>query len=104
MRPPLWETTATLPGWVGGAPLDRKSTRLNSSHTVISYAVFCLKKKMAEKAQHLRAPDVYPRVQLQDEGELATPGRYDYCANRGDLFMREVSHEQRDRDSARRQR
>src|SRR5436190_24190469 len=27
--------------WVG----DRKSTRLNSSHTVISYAVFCLKKK-----------------------------------------------------------
>src|SRR5438132_1616856 len=26
---------------------DRKSTRLNSSHTVISYAVFCLKKKMA---------------------------------------------------------
>src|SRR5438034_10556370 len=28
-----------------GAQLDRKSTRLNSSHTVISYAVFCLKKK-----------------------------------------------------------
>src|SRR2546426_6727398 len=27
------------------APLDRKSTRLNSSHLVISYAVFCLKKK-----------------------------------------------------------
>src|SRR5438132_13584851 len=30
-------------GFVSG--LDRKSTRLNSSHTVISYAVFCLKKK-----------------------------------------------------------
>src|SRR5215204_7291409 len=29
---------------------DRKSTRLNSSHTVISYAVFCLKKK--KKQQH----------------------------------------------------
>src|SRR5437588_11122216 len=27
---------------------DRKSTRLNSSHTVISYAVFCLKKKNSE--------------------------------------------------------
>src|SRR5256885_13296641 len=27
------------------SPLDRKSTRLNSSHLVISYAVFCLKKK-----------------------------------------------------------
>src|SRR5947207_12596294 len=29
----------------GPAAQDRKSTRLNSSHTVISYAVFCLKKK-----------------------------------------------------------
>src|SRR5438034_5251295 len=29
---------------------DRKSTRLNSSHTVISYAVFCLKKKKKNKA------------------------------------------------------
>src|SRR5256885_10461228 len=31
------------------APLDRKSTRLNSSHLVISYAVFCLKKKKKKK-------------------------------------------------------
>src|SRR5438034_8233336 len=31
--------------------LDRKSTRLNSSHTVISYAVFCLKKKKKKKRQ-----------------------------------------------------
>src|SRR5438034_7237924 len=29
--------------------VDRKSTRLNSSHTVISYAVFCLKKKKKKK-------------------------------------------------------
>src|SRR5947207_13521541 len=49
---------ATLPGRKSGAARqkteraeidnphpDRKSTRLNSSHTVISYAVFCLKKK-----------------------------------------------------------
>src|SRR5260221_2226790 len=28
---------------------DRKSTRLNSSHTVISYAVFCLKKKKGSR-------------------------------------------------------
>src|SRR2546430_13034199 len=33
----------TLEYWV--APSDRKSTRLNSSHSQISYAVFCLKKK-----------------------------------------------------------
>src|SRR5260221_4704846 len=32
-----------------GIPIDRKSTRLNSSHTVISYAVFCLKKKKKKK-------------------------------------------------------
>src|SRR5438034_7564988 len=31
------------------ARADRKSTRLNSSHTVISYAVFCLKKKKKKK-------------------------------------------------------
>src|SRR5438445_3986294 len=36
--------TASLPMW-GAANLDRKSTRLNSSHANISYAVFCLKKK-----------------------------------------------------------
>src|SRR5438552_4464942 len=33
-----------------GLVLDRKSTRLNSSHQIISYAVFCLKKK--KKKQH----------------------------------------------------
>src|SRR5690606_40902395 len=31
--------------WGGELPTDRKSTRLNSSHVKISYAVFCLKKK-----------------------------------------------------------
>src|SRR5436190_7615989 len=31
---------------------DRKSTRLNSSHTVISYAVFCLKKKKVYGSPH----------------------------------------------------
>src|SRR2546426_6187377 len=32
-----------------GSSTDRKSTRLNSSHLVISYAVFCLKKKKKQK-------------------------------------------------------
>src|SRR5207248_8781476 len=36
---------ALLVAGVGRAHLDRKSTRLNSSHRTISYAVFCLKKK-----------------------------------------------------------
>src|SRR5260221_10324379 len=39
---PTRRRTAQCHLGVGG---DRKSTRLNSSHTVISYAVFCLKKK-----------------------------------------------------------
>src|SRR5260221_9721852 len=44
----------------GAGRTDRKSTRLNSSHTVISYAVFCLKKKkpldipLTAEAQHLQ--------------------------------------------------
>src|SRR5256886_12333797 len=36
------------------AALDRKSTRLNSSHSQISYAVFCLKKKKNHDAATLR--------------------------------------------------
>src|SRR2546427_8575511 len=32
---------------------DRKSTRLNSSHSQISYAVFCLKKKKKNKQKHI---------------------------------------------------
>src|SRR5947208_10507164 len=35
---------------------DRKSTRLNSSHQIISYAVFCLKKKRTYRCDHERRP------------------------------------------------
>src|SRR5688572_31286152 len=35
--------------FVNRKPIDRKSTRLNSSHSQISYAVFCLKKKKKKK-------------------------------------------------------
>src|SRR5947208_12502796 len=56
-------TITTMP--VGGTPfytaaifdtgsqanIDRKSTRLNSSHQIISYAVFCLKKKKMNRLQ-----------------------------------------------------
>src|SRR5690625_6675094 len=41
----LWQTH-----WLTGGGLDRKSTRLNSSHVAISYAVFCLKKKKDRQA------------------------------------------------------
>src|SRR5215203_599043 len=45
-HPPLGDPRAHVLRLVGGLLLeDRKSTRLNSSHANISYAVFCLKKK-----------------------------------------------------------
>src|SRR5260221_7870902 len=57
---------AMSPDWIRFTPAffifsqaaarDRKSTRLNSSHTVISYAVFCLKKK--KKTRLLLKPDL----------------------------------------------
>src|SRR5215204_5246521 len=51
-------------------PVDRKSTRLHSSHTVISYAVFCLKKKKASLLVCQRACRGNPLSALQ----LATHG------------------------------
>src|SRR5690625_5457398 len=48
VKPHDFDSTATYPlllNIYGGPGADRKSTRLNSSHVAISYAVFCLKKK-----------------------------------------------------------
>src|SRR3954462_5833678 len=42
--------------------LDRKSTRLNSSHTIISYAVFCLKKKNRQKGARRRTQAWWRRL------------------------------------------
>src|SRR5947209_13474854 len=41
-----------------GGDRDRKSTRLNSSHANISYAVFCLKKKKTQNNQQHRLPKI----------------------------------------------
>src|SRR5256885_9294071 len=62
-----------------GELIDRKSTRLNSSHLVISYAVFCLKKKILIVGQLSSAcldPELASDIRLQD----ATPG-HDYCGS-----------------------
>src|SRR5699024_11546480 len=52
VRPPISSAPASIT-WsnpmAGTTPEDRKSTRLNSSHVSISYAVFCLKKKIARQ-------------------------------------------------------
>src|SRR2546429_1475902 len=47
----------------GAAAIDRKSTRLNSSHGYISYAVFCLKKK---NNSHVCSPVICPSPRLMD--------------------------------------
>src|SRR5438132_10864082 len=48
---------------------DRKSTRLNSSHTVISYAVFCLKKKKTNRDGESRPVSKSCHlVHVQDQG------------------------------------
>src|SRR5258708_10339173 len=45
--------------WESTSQTDRKSTRLNSSHQIISYAVFCLKKKKHLLRKHCR--ETFPR-------------------------------------------
>src|SRR5438874_7864054 len=55
-RARTWEAALILDDADDRAPEDRKSTRLNSSHVEISYAVFCLKKKNRHiKIHHLPA-------------------------------------------------
>src|SRR2546427_8467377 len=72
----LFRSTICRPAWTpppsthcARAPTDRKSTRLNSSHSQISYAVFCLKKKSTPISIHLTArgrrpaPPSHPEIQ-----------------------------------------
>src|SRR5256885_5894255 len=64
------ETPTRRPGRTGDARprpdacVDRKSTRLNSSHLVISYAVFCLKKKKNTLTPLPRTSRTSPRCWL----------------------------------------
>src|SRR5256885_7343084 len=50
---------------------DRKSTRLNSSHLVISYAVFCLKKKIPPSHRFLAT--CYPHLGRLDQAHANVP-------------------------------
>src|SRR5437588_7650548 len=65
---PLWAHVSLVQ--MSLALLDRKSTRLNSSHTVISYAVFCLKKKKKEITN------------IRQTSSTKTPYRLIRCTNR----------------------
>src|SRR3989442_2024980 len=55
--------------WAFWASRDRKSTRLNSSHVRISYAVFCLKKKKTKEHRtrlQMRPPMLIPASVMRD--------------------------------------
>src|ERR1039457_2016525 len=63
---------------------DRKSTRLNSSHLVISYAVFCLKKKAGDKGNHVESAR-FPERDDGAESRMLALGRY--CGGPKCLFL-----------------
>src|SRR5438552_13615557 len=70
-KPPASDTATASSGVDGppasGAPTtgDRKSTRLNSSHQIISYAVFCLKKKKT-KTFTKKLMNIYTRISKRE--------------------------------------
>src|SRR2546429_6315383 len=71
----------SLLGELTPAPLDRKSTRLNSSHGYISYAVFCLKKKrlrrtpLPQRQHEDRLGNLDRRCEANDNGHGSQPHR-----------------------------
>src|SRR5258708_29259187 len=58
-----------------GVARDRKSTRLNSSHQIISYAVFCLKKKKQERQASARGGTGRAPLQDNHSGTYSNPER-----------------------------
>src|SRR5258708_20001728 len=81
--PPIRHDSAALPGGdrarraarLGRGAEDRKSTRLNSSHQIISYAVFCLKKK--KKA--IPPANTLTRKNIQTHTTSRSPARDRYA-------------------------
>src|ERR1035438_1082837 len=77
---------STCPCSGGATSLDRKSTRLNSSHLGISYAVFCLEKKRRglvcrhRGLRHSVALLTYARLRGRGEAAVADAGRADVLA------------------------
>src|SRR5256884_6093789 len=98
------ELDEELDGSVGDSILDRKSTRLNSSHGYISYAVFCLKKKKSHTLRQLHHllhhRQLTPRFLLRKHTittllqllpTSTTPLRVTYCRAAHRLTLRPIS-------------
>src|SRR5256886_5881493 len=77
---------------------DRKSTRLNSSHSQISYAVFCLKKKQELKTKNvmgilvpkINAKSVRKTIDQRGYGIIGTSPRIDEAAEAYENFVEDV--------------
>src|SRR5256885_10536911 len=84
----MWAGRGILSGFIGGGIRarwvaatcgDRKSTRLNSSHLVISYAVFCLKKKTHDQSKTFA---------ISDRIFVMNPGRAEQAGTQLELHLR----------------
>src|SRR2546430_5784986 len=70
-RSPIRFTASSASSCEPSKPADRKSTRLNSSHSQISYAVFCLKKKkICDGADAIHLP-VHRRFKVDLHADIA---------------------------------
>src|SRR2546427_6893754 len=65
---------------------DRKSTRLNSSHSQISYAVFCLKKKKRNRTRHTHKQKIINKTnQIFDQTSCTNRGSHSLIDNWSEL-------------------
>src|SRR5438552_9238585 len=65
-----WDALELEEAIIAARGADRKSTRLNSSHQIISYAVFCLKKKKPIR------PNVHPHYPVSCRSYERSPSRH----------------------------
>src|ERR1022692_680155 len=68
--------------------IDRKSTRLNSSHLVISYAVFCLKKKRLGKSEDEKCCFAFHwRIEMEKRTKPEMPTSFGVFSPTGHVFI-----------------
>src|SRR3989475_2822045 len=79
----------------GTCELDRKSTRLNSSHSQISYAVFCLKKNKGVSDPNSTLPEAeYGLLSLDDHGKASCLRHLGHRRHARNPSYAEPTHEQ----------
>src|SRR2546429_5304780 len=85
-----WQTSVSRCEF-SGVRKDRKSTRLNSSHGYISYAVFCLKKKHPTRTANDISVDVGLRLSVLVHGVVVPPNGRVLLRSRSDDPQNDIS-------------